>query len=230
MVGSASPTILFCGRLVSGKGPAVLVRALPAVQGDWRLKVAGDGPQRNQLGELVRRLGLETRVEFLGVVDRSDMGRLYHEATTVVVPSLWPEPLGLVGLEAFSYARPVIGSAVGGITDWLIDNETGLLVSPGDSAQLADRINCLLADPELAKRLGRAGRKLVERRFTLSNHVDGLLEIFATAQTDRLARRRQWPSQTPRFGQLRVRSPEVSSSSDHPLVSGLRAASRTRDE
>jgi glycosyltransferase involved in cell wall biosynthesis len=184
----AQPMILFSGRLVSGKGLAVLIQALPHVRGDWVLKIAGDGPQAGRLGDLVRTLGLAERVRYLGRVNREDMVELYREAAVVVVPSIWPEPLGMVGLEAFSYARPVVGSAVGGITDWLIDNETGFQVPPGDPRRLADRINRLLADPQLARRMGQAGRKLVERHFTLTRHVDGLLEAFATAQSARGAR------------------------------------------
>ncbi len=103
----------------------------------------------------------------------------------VVVPSLWPEPLGMVGLEALTYGRPVVGSRVGGIAEWLIDNETGLEVTPGYVGQLADRINLLFEDRELAARLGDGGRKLVEHRFTLSTHVDGLLTTFRKGQANR---------------------------------------------
>jgi glycosyltransferase involved in cell wall biosynthesis len=186
----AQRMILFCGRLVSGKGLAVLIQALPDVRGDWVLKIAGDGPERGRLGDLVRTLRLAQRVRYLGRVNREEMVDLYREATVVVVPSIWPEPLGMVGLEALSHGRPVVGSAVGGITEWLIENETGLTVRPGDPRELADRINRLLDDPELARRLGQAGRRLVESRFALARHVDELLDTFASACADHAAKGR----------------------------------------
>jgi glycosyltransferase involved in cell wall biosynthesis len=171
-------TLLFAGRLVSHKGLHVLLAALAAVKTSWRLQVAGEGHDAERLKHLCGELGLNSRVEFLGRVSRSRMEELYRDAAAVVAPSVWPEPFGMVGPEAFSWGRPVIASAIAGINEWLVDGETGLAVKPGDAAQLAAQIGRLLDDPGLQDRLGGAGRELVRRRFTFTAHVEKLIEVF----------------------------------------------------
>ncbi len=183
--GRAKSLILFCGRLVSGKGLAVLIRALPAVTSEASLVVAGDGPARPELARLATELKVASRIEFRGQLSPPQLTKLYQDAAVVVVPSLWPEPLGMVGPEALSYSRPVVGSGVGGMPEWLIDGVTGLVAAPGNVLELAGRINRVLSNPELADRLGRSGRQLVERRFSFSGHVDELLEVFKIAQAKR---------------------------------------------
>lgn len=177
----AGRTILYCGRLVPGKGVRVLLEALRSVRAGWRLKVAGDGPELPALVALVQRLDLGQRVELLGRVSRPVVEQLYREARLLVVPSMWPEPLGMVGPEALAYGRPVVGSLVGGTGEWLLDGVTGLAAPPGDASGLARQINRLLDDADLAERMGRAGRDLVERRFSLEGHVERLVQVLHAA-------------------------------------------------
>jgi glycosyltransferase involved in cell wall biosynthesis len=156
----------------------VLLHALTSLPETIRLIVAGDGHDGAQLRRQAQTLGIADRVTFLGAVDRSAMESLYLSAAVVAVPSVWPEPLGMVGLEAMSYARPVVGSAVGGITDWLSDEVTGLACEPGDVDALRRRLQRLLDDSDLRDRLGAAGREAVAARFTFGTHVDRLLTVF----------------------------------------------------
>ncbi len=179
------PVILFAGRLVGAKGLDVLVRALPAVNPDAVTVVAGDGPLLAESQQLARSLKVAHRVRFAGRVSPAEMRSLYQAASLVVVPSLWPEPLGMVGPEALSYARPVVASSLGGIGEWMVDGLTGLQAAPNNAEELAAAINRLLADPGHAEQLGRAGRRLVEERFSLAHHADRLVHVFATVHAQR---------------------------------------------
>lgn len=85
----------------------------------------------------------------------------WRRSIAALVPSLWPEPFGIVALEAMAFGRPVIASNTGGLADIVVDEETGLLVTPGDSVALRQAMERLMADPALRERLGRAGRERV---------------------------------------------------------------------
>ena len=171
-------TILFCGRIVPEKGLALLLRALARLDVSWRLIVAGDGFASRHAKRLADRLGLADRVTFRGWADRQTLRALYAEATVVVVPSLWPEPFGIVGIEAMAHARPVVAFAVGGIPEWMEDGVTGFLVRPYDLDALADRLRACLESPALARALGERGRARVEAQFSASQHLEGLIAIY----------------------------------------------------
>jgi glycosyltransferase involved in cell wall biosynthesis len=172
---------LFCAaRLVPEKGLHVLVDALRRVP-DVALTIAGDGPERARLKGLVALGGLDDRVTFTGWLEPDAVSHAIADATAVVVPSLWPEPFGITGIEAMAHARPVIAFDVGGVREWLVDRETGLAVAPGDAAALAAAIARLAADRELATRLGRRGRECAQGRFTARVHVESLLRVVRRA-------------------------------------------------
>lgn len=170
--------VLFVGRLVPVKGVHALLRAVAEIPGAWHLTVAGDGAELSRARRLAARLGIGDRVSFLGWVTGERLARAYQHASLVVVPSLWPEPFGIVGLEAMSHGRPVVAFAVGGIPEWLEDGITGLLVPPLDVEALAAKIAWLLDRPALARELGMAGRFAVEARFTEGRHVTRLEALY----------------------------------------------------
>ena len=99
----------------------------------------------------------------------------------VVVPSVWPEPFGIVGIEAMAYGKPVIAFDVGGISEWLEDGKTGFIIKLRDEAALAEKLNLLLQNPNLALRMGTQARESVEKRFVPDIHVERLLSIFNKA-------------------------------------------------
>ncbi|KUG52970.1 hypothetical protein AVL61_12165 [Kocuria rosea subsp. polaris] len=169
--GGRRPRIVALGRLVERKGVDVVVRALAELP-DAELVVAG-GPDRAELDRdpealrlraLARELGVADRVELRGRVDHDDAAALLATAD-VVACTPWYEPFGMVPLEAMACARPVVGSAVGGLLDSIEDGVTGLHVPPRDVPATAAALGTLLGDPELAARMGRAGRERVERLF-----------------------------------------------------------------
>jgi glycosyltransferase involved in cell wall biosynthesis len=100
------------------------------------------------------------------------------------MPSLWPEPFGLVGIEALAAGRPVVASATGGVGDWLADGVNGLLVRPGDAPALAGALNELLDDPARQRAMGAAGSEMVAARFTPEQHVAALLDAYRRARAE----------------------------------------------
>ena len=138
-----APILAFVGQLVRGKGVDIAIKALELVP-DAKLVVAGDGPSRVELERLAHR-SARGRVEFLGYVPPDDLSGVYDRASVVVIPSRWPEPFGMVGIEAMRRARPV-AAAVRRLLDQRDSGERALrhveLTFP--HARLVDRIEGLL--------------------------------------------------------------------------------------
>jgi glycosyltransferase involved in cell wall biosynthesis len=134
--GNASPRrVLFAGRLVPSKGVDILIAAAAEVDADF--VICGEGRQLDELRKLARRLDVERRIQFKGWMDADQLADEFADAAVVVVPSVWPEPFGIVGIEALAAGRPTVASATGGILDWLEDGVCGLTVTPGDAGALA---------------------------------------------------------------------------------------------
>jgi glycosyltransferase involved in cell wall biosynthesis len=175
--------LLFAGRLTDVKGVDYLIRAMAEAEAKLgrklTLRVAGAGAEQPKLQELAHRM--QATVEFCGWVDGSRKMELMREADLLVVPSLWPEPFGLVGIEAGSVGLPAAGFASGGITDWLIPGQTGELApaDPPTVSGLADAIRRALVNPNHYQGLCRGALEL-SRRFTLSGHVAELEAILYT--------------------------------------------------
>lgn len=175
------PIVLFTGRVTSYKGLEVLLRSAKFVRVPFEIVVNGDGPALANARRVVEDLALTDRVRFIGWAAKREHHVLYERAAVVVVPSLWPEPFGLVGIEAMSYGKPVVAFDVGGIREWLDHEVTGFLVRPYDIVDMAAKITALLEDRQLADRMGTAGRKSVEDRFSEARHVTALLEVYTAA-------------------------------------------------
>jgi glycosyltransferase involved in cell wall biosynthesis len=114
----------------------------------------------------------------VGWLNQEKSSVYYHQASAVVIPSVWPEPFGMVGLEAMSYAKPVVAFHVGGIPEWLEDGVTGFLVPPGDVKGMAGKINLLLQNPKTAQEMGFRGREGVKEQFAADRYVAGLMETY----------------------------------------------------
>jgi glycosyltransferase involved in cell wall biosynthesis len=156
---------------------------------DARFLVIGDGERRDELQRLVRDMGLESAVMWLGW--RRDMPRVYADLDVVALTSRNEgSPVSLI--EALASARPVASTAAGGVPEVVVDGETGLTVPIGDSVGLADAIQRLIRDRQLAQRLGEAGRHHVYPRYDSSRLVDDvkhlyLSELAAQGRLEKLA-------------------------------------------
>lgn len=178
---TSPPTLLFAGRITELKGLQYLLRALPSVSHSLgqpvSLTVAGDGPYRPVAQSEAEALGL--RVSFLGWVDDSERGDLLNAADLLVVPSVWPEPFGMVGIEAAAAGVPAAAFDVGGVREWLEPGVSGELAdgTPPTSNGLASAIVRALRTPaHHASLCEGAARSAV--RFTASAHVDALTGVL----------------------------------------------------
>jgi len=170
--------ILFVGQILRGKGLDCLLNALPHLQAPYELVILGDGSHRAACETLAARLDLGDHVRFAGFVNQEELALYYREASVVVVPSVWPEPIATIGLEVLRYGVPVVGFDAGGIKDWLIDGVTGYLVPWMDIPRLADRIEYLLRHKEEARRLGEQGRVFVNREYAFDAYLTRMRETF----------------------------------------------------
>jgi glycosyltransferase involved in cell wall biosynthesis len=172
--------VVFAGRITEGKGVHVLVRAAREVEAEFI--VCGDGLRLQAMRRLARRYGLQQRIAFTGWLGPEDLAEQLAQASIVAVPSVWPEPFGLVGIEGFEAGRPAVASDTGGIPEWLTHGLSGLLVRPGDSRALARALNELLGDPERQRKMGAAGRAHVRERFSRERHLDALALAYSRAE------------------------------------------------
>ena len=173
--------ILSACYLYLSKGIYHLLRAFQSVLlkiPSVTLDIAGDGPEKEELEKLCISLKLQNHVRFHGVVSHDDLAELYSKASVVVLPSVVAENCPLVVLEAMASGRAVIGSRIGGIPELVVENETGLLFNPRETNELSEKIIHLLLDREMAERMGRSGRKRVERKFSAEVHVRRILDLY----------------------------------------------------
>jgi glycosyltransferase involved in cell wall biosynthesis len=158
------PFVLYAGRLSPEKGVLELVEAANGIP----LVIVGDGPLREHVPGA------------RGFVAHDELLKLYGRAAVVAVPS-YREGFGVVCAEAMAQGRPVVASAVGGLLDLVSDGVTGIHVPPGDVPALRAALERLLADRELRRRLGEAGRERVRERFSWSAVTDSTLAAYADA-------------------------------------------------
>jgi colanic acid/amylovoran biosynthesis glycosyltransferase len=173
--------VLHVGRLVEKKGTALLLDAMPRVEG--RLAVIGEGPLRRDLERRVAALGLGERVRFLGNLLPDEVAGWMARAWLLAVPSLAArdgdsEGLPTVAAEAAAAALPVVASNHSGLPEAVVDGETGLLVPEGDGEALAQAMATLLASGDLRGRMGVAARRLAEERFDAAKQAAGLERVY----------------------------------------------------
>jgi glycosyltransferase involved in cell wall biosynthesis len=177
--GDSVKSILFAARLDAVKRPllvADIAKALMALrpQGDFRVTVAGDGPERERFEPYVHKLGLQARFDFRGQVD--DLAPLYAACDVVILPSR-SEGVPLVVLEALASARPVVASKVGAIPE-VLDSSCGILVDKLDPAEFARAVNSLLDQPALRETMGAAGRQKMEANHDIRKTREAFAQIF----------------------------------------------------
>ena len=181
---SPPPTVSFAGRLVREKGVDILLHAFAKIVQelpDARLLIAGDGPERDNVHRLARKLGIASSVDMTGHLSRDVLEQTCEAAWVQAVPSLWAEPFGIVAVEAMMRGRAVVATAGGGLSEIIRDGLTGYLVPPGDAQSLADALLKLLRDRAVADRMGAAARSDALLRFSESGFADQLLELYQHA-------------------------------------------------
>jgi glycosyltransferase involved in cell wall biosynthesis len=173
--------MLFVGQVIRGKGLDLLLSAAARLKGDWRLDVVGEGRQLDECRDLARQLRIQDRVCFAGWVPHGDLGEWYRRASFTVVPSRWPEPFGMIGLESMSVGRPVIAFDSGGVRDWLAHEVSGLLVPGADVTALAHATQQAISTPGMVRRLGIGAARHCRRRFGHRAYLDQMQSALVRA-------------------------------------------------
>ena len=163
--GIAEDYVLFVGRPTAQKGMEYLIDAADDIPVQVVLEAMGADTKdyENRMMEKVKgKKNIVWIHENLGDVKNVE---LYTSARVFICPSVY-EPFGIINLEAMACETPVVATAVGGIPEVVVPEETGILVDPADSGQIAAAVNRLLENPELAAEMGKRGRRRVEERFS----------------------------------------------------------------
>jgi glycosyltransferase involved in cell wall biosynthesis len=178
----APPSVVFLGRMTRLKGGGLLVRAVAQASARLgtpiQLTMVGDGPERAAWERLASRLNVAAT--FTGWLNGEERWKWIGRATLLAVPSVWPEPFGLVGLEAAALRVPAIAFDVGGVREWLTPGENGYLVAgePPRASAFADGLLTAFRQPDTLRAMGETALATA-RRLSLDRHLDQLEDILA---------------------------------------------------
>lgn len=187
-ISQESQIVGFIGRLAIEKGLSFLLQAFPkviTVFPDVKFLIVGDGSLRVELESLAERLNTHDNCIFTGF--RKDIPNILSAIDIFTMSSLF-EGMPMVILEAMASSKPVISTDVGGISELVVDGETGILVPPQDPDALAEAIITLLKDKQKAKQMGIAGRKRVEEYFDVKVMVRRTEEVYEELIKEKLIR------------------------------------------
>ena len=174
------PEVLCVGRLTPAKGQHILLAACQELRlrgTPFHLTLVGDGPDRASLEGLAQELGIEGTVTFTGAVGQGDIHAYYDRADLFVLPS-FAEGLPVVLMEAMAKQIPCISTRITGIPELIEDGQNGALVAASDSVELADRMETLLAGPDLRLRLGERARETVESTYDINRNCERMAQLF----------------------------------------------------
>jgi len=177
------PLVLFGGRISGAKGGDQLLRAMAHARSrvDCQLAILG---ARQAYFEHARRLAGEVGLDqsalrTLGWLEQDDLDLAFAAAQVCATPSVYPDPFNLMTLRAMAHGKPVVGTCYGATPEIVEDGKTGFVADPWQPAQFGDRIADLALDPALAQRMGGAGRRRMERDFTLDQQVSAYERLFS---------------------------------------------------
>ncbi|MFA5930560.1 MAG: glycosyltransferase family 4 protein [Candidatus Micrarchaeia archaeon] len=174
--------VLFTGRLTFVKGVDTLVRAMPAVLANVpkaKLVVLGRGEMSGEIRAMVSQLGIASKVVLVDRwVDEDERLLLYASCDLVCAPSRY-EPFGIVPLEGMGMAKPVV-VGVGGLRETVLDGATGLYCDPNSPESIAGQLTAILSDDSLARRMGAAGRRRVEKVYTWKKIAKDTISLYDT--------------------------------------------------
>jgi phosphatidylinositol alpha-1,6-mannosyltransferase len=181
---AARPTVLFVGKMVKNKGPLVMAEAVLALRKrfpDIHAIFIGDGLHvPNMIRERFAEDGALDNLDLLGFVDLDKLPDFYRRAHAFVAPAEY-EGFGAVYIEAQACGCPVIASTSGGGAEAVADGETGFLIDHGDVAAATDRLERLLGDPDLRRRMSEAGIRRVRDTFAMDRYIERVVAVYERA-------------------------------------------------
>ena len=173
--------VVFVGRASYEKGLDVLMDASKLIKSNCVIHLITGGPYFDHIKRRITNENLEATVKLHGVLSYEKTREFYVKSDIVVVPSVWIESFCLVGLEAMANQKAVVGSNIGGIKDWLVDGQTGYHFEPGNSVDLAKKIDTLLNNKELCRKMGINGYERVKKYYNRELYLKRLIKIYRGA-------------------------------------------------
>lgn len=181
---SSAPVAVLIGNIIPRKGIHHFIEAAHIVLSDHPgayFLIVGNAPSHHaryesQVQALMRQYGLDGRALFLGF--RTDIPAILQASDVLALASL-QDPFPWVLLEAMAMERPVVATDVGGVQEAVVNGETGLIVPPADAEAMAAAIGRLFSEPDVARRLGLAGRRRIEESLTVDRYVDAMQQVYA---------------------------------------------------
>lgn len=167
--------LVFCGQIIKSKGLQILIKCMPLLKTDCNLTIIGSGNYEEKIQELVKKMNLEDIVEFKGWLNDSEIYNAYDSSDIAIVPSIWDEPFGIVGIDAMASGKAVIAFDVGGISDWLDHGKTGYLVKKIHPEDLASAIDLILADSSNLQKMCYEAKDRAFEYYTKGTHIKNLL-------------------------------------------------------
>jgi len=172
-----SRMLVFVGRLHPVKGVSDLLKAMPMVDPSISCMLIGDGPMKDELNQLIDKLQLHNRVQLVGSLSHQEVMEYICKSYALILPSYY-ETQGIVLMEANIQSIPVLASNINGINEVVRDNYNGLLFEPGNSQDIAEKINYLFAHPEEARRMGTCGKQYVIDKFHWSRIAKDTISLY----------------------------------------------------
>ncbi|WP_031482050.1 glycosyltransferase family 4 protein [Maridesulfovibrio frigidus] len=168
--------VLFVGRASYEKGIHILIEACKHITCKCKIVIITAGPLLDEIIDQAKPFS--DKIEIIPGLPYEQTREYYARASVVVVPSVWLENFCLVGLETYANMKPVIGSRIGGIIDWLKDGETGWTFNPGDPKDLAAKIDLAFEDPKNLHKIGEAAYERVMTHYNQELYTARLVNIY----------------------------------------------------
>ncbi len=178
--------LLFVGRISREKGLEVVIQAVANLIKEGtknvKLKVIGDGPEKEKMENLAKELKIAKNIIFLGRIDEEEkLNAIYRSSQAVIFPSMCQEGFGRVIIEAMRQKTPVISSNVGGASGFIKHKKNGLIFERGNASDLAKNIKYILKDEEAARKMGEEGFKTAKLLFNEEAHYKKLINCYKEA-------------------------------------------------
>ncbi|NQU99395.1 MAG: glycosyltransferase family 4 protein, partial [Parcubacteria group bacterium] len=169
------------GRLNTEKGMDYLIKAFKNIlrkYSDTKLQIAGQGPEEENLKKLVKNLGLENNIEFLGYIDDNDISKFYNNISIFALTPTRRESFGIVVAEAGASGKPSVVTNISGLTEVVENNKTGLVVESKNINAISEALIKLIKNKELREQFGKNARKRVLEKFTEEKMINEFEKIF----------------------------------------------------
>lgn len=168
---------LYIGRLSKEKGIINLIKSFEKTE-KGKLYIAGDGPEKEEIQNIIKDKKLTERVKMLGFLNKEQVNEKISKARFIVIPSIWYENCPYSVLETLAIGKPVIGAKIGGIPELVKENETGLLYNHDNIEELAEKMEILFKNKELAEKLGNNAKQDAKIRFSKETYYKNISETY----------------------------------------------------